>query len=482
MQVRDLSKRYREAILLMLVLFAALYSAGSLVRATSQINLDSNEGWNAYQADKLYKGLPLYPDYEALTANNYPPLSFVIVGAVGMISGDHIFSGRVIGLLSLLVVCIFSGLCVYRICHSRFGGVLAGLVMFILMNKLASDYVGINDPQWLAHAIAICGLYMLMASGNRTTNMIISAFLIVLAGFVKHNLVPLPIAAALWLFLFHRRYALVWVTTATVTLMTLFGLTYGAFGQNMMVGLFDAPRVYSTDLMMNSMGRWLPTLVPSLAVAACLVFVRNQDNIGEKYNWLILLYVILSFIFGAFTLGGVGVDVNGLFDLTIASCIAAGVVIGHYDQQIKHHGGRHWLPVFGVLILVSGLLISAPTAAKKSLYAYRTLNGNAMETAGNIEFIKKHPDPVMCETLSLCYWAGKEISVDFFMTGQKLINGTMSADKLLDNIRQKRYSLIQIDKLNATSRLFPDIINQTIALNYQIVRTSELNGAFLEPR
>ena len=476
---RDLSQLYRVATISILILLALLFSVGSITRATFHLALDDNEGWNAYHAAHLYKGLPLYPDYEELTANNYPPLSFIIVGAVGMISGDQIFAGRVIAFLSLLVVCIISGLCVYRICHSRFGGILAGLMMFILTNKMASYYVGMNDPQWLAHAIAICGFYMLMASGNRTTNMRISAFLIVLAGFVKHNLVPMPIAIGLWLLLFHRRYALVWMTAAALTLVAMFSLTYAAFGENMMIGLFNAPRVFSTHLLMNNLGRWLPTLLPSLAVVACIISVRDRDNIGEKYNWLLLLYVILAFVFGAYTLGAVGVDVNALFDLMIASSIAAGVVIGHYDQKIERHGGRHWLSKVGVLILVSGLLISAPTSARKTFYAIQSLDRDVMETADDIEFMMRHPDPVMCETLSLCYWAGKAFSVHIFMTGQKLKNGTMSADKLVDNIRQKRYSLIQ---LQANRSQFPDVINQVIATNYQIVRTSRLNGTFLEAK
>src|ERR1700753_1179675 len=63
------------------------------------IPLDPNEGWNAYFGDAAIHGGVLYPPADALITNNYPPLSFYIVGAIGYLTGDSIFAGRAVALL-----------------------------------------------------------------------------------------------------------------------------------------------------------------------------------------------------------------------------------------------------------------------------------------------------------------------------------------------------------------------------------------------
>jgi hypothetical protein len=68
------------------------------------IPLDPNEGWNAYFGDAAIHGGVLYPPADALITNNYPPLSFYIVGGIGYLTGNTIFAGRAIALVSLLFV------------------------------------------------------------------------------------------------------------------------------------------------------------------------------------------------------------------------------------------------------------------------------------------------------------------------------------------------------------------------------------------
>ena len=66
---------------------------GPLLAIGRYIPLDPNEGWNAYFADAAIHGGVLYPPADALITNNYPPLSFYIVGAIGHLTGDTIFAG-----------------------------------------------------------------------------------------------------------------------------------------------------------------------------------------------------------------------------------------------------------------------------------------------------------------------------------------------------------------------------------------------------
>src|ERR1700716_6721 len=117
------------------------------------IPLDPNEGWNAYFGSTAISGGQLYPPRSSLITNNYPPLSFYIVGGVGYLTGDNIFAGRVIALLSLLFVS-WSIYCWLRMTGSaRRIGLLGAASFLAYAVTYGRDYVGMDDPQWLAHAI-----------------------------------------------------------------------------------------------------------------------------------------------------------------------------------------------------------------------------------------------------------------------------------------------------------------------------------------
>jgi len=132
-----------------------------------RLPLDPNEGWNAYHAAAAMGAGPLYPGPQSFMINNYPPLSFYFVGALGGVFGDNIIAGRIVSLLSLVAVAFRHFFC--RLPHglaragrhsSRPCSSSAGLLAF-------TDYVGMDDPQMLAHAIAMAGFLVLLREPPR---------------------------------------------------------------------------------------------------------------------------------------------------------------------------------------------------------------------------------------------------------------------------------------------------------------------------
>jgi hypothetical protein len=120
---------------------------------------DPNEGWNAYLAHAAVTGSALYP--QGLMINNYPPLSFYIVGALGTITGDPIVAGRLLSLISFFAV---AG-AITVILREMGATVLASLFasLFFAAGVLAaSDYVAMDDPQLLGHALQLAGLSLLL--------------------------------------------------------------------------------------------------------------------------------------------------------------------------------------------------------------------------------------------------------------------------------------------------------------------------------
>ena len=84
------------AIPLLIALAASAYDR------TLYLSHSYNEGWNAFLDAAAANGDPIYFAPDAPFTNNYPPLSFYIVGLIARIAGDALFVGRAIAWLGFL--------------------------------------------------------------------------------------------------------------------------------------------------------------------------------------------------------------------------------------------------------------------------------------------------------------------------------------------------------------------------------------------
>src|ERR1700736_301720 len=62
-----------------------------------------NEGWNVYNTQRFFADEVVYDD-NLWRVNNYPPVSFLVVGGLDRIVGDLLLSGRLVALLSFAAV------------------------------------------------------------------------------------------------------------------------------------------------------------------------------------------------------------------------------------------------------------------------------------------------------------------------------------------------------------------------------------------
>src|SRR5215470_11522832 len=107
--------RYLSVIEWMLYAIAAWSFAWPVYRAFLNIEIENNEGWNAYFADAAMGKMPLYPSADQLITNNYPPLSFYIVGTVGRLVSDPVLAGRLLSLISVIAIATAIALSVRRL-------------------------------------------------------------------------------------------------------------------------------------------------------------------------------------------------------------------------------------------------------------------------------------------------------------------------------------------------------------------------------
>src|SRR3954462_14378141 len=96
-----MTRNAERALLAVLALLSAYFLSWSIYRAFFLLEILPNEGWNAYFQDAAARGGVLYPPIDSFILNNYPPLSFYLIGWLGAYLGDALYVGRTLSLLAL---------------------------------------------------------------------------------------------------------------------------------------------------------------------------------------------------------------------------------------------------------------------------------------------------------------------------------------------------------------------------------------------
>ena len=432
------------------------------------VPFDPNEGWNAYFAQRAMLTASPYPPDGSLMVNNYPPLSFFIVGAMARVLGDAIVVGRIVSLLAL-------GLCALAIADAaremgcnRTQGTFAAL-LFVACVMLTSDYAGMNDPQLPGQAISLWGLLVALRQPRSARTMVVSAFLCVLALFVKHNLILLPLSLGVWLLLVDRQRAAIFIASGVIFSLIGLGLFRSTFGVTFFHQI-ASPRLYALGYIAVAMESWLRWAVVPLCGAVALFAIGRRD----QYAGFALIYALISVAAGSLLSGGAGVDANILFDADIALALCAGLLLSRPETE-RWSG---WLAIAYVIPLVL-LLRSVDGDWSNRDYWYRPLQYDRKIAAAEIALLRSARNPVLCEMLSLCYWAGRQAEVDVFNIDQAVRMGARPDTQLVRQIEAKRYSMIELESLKP----FPLSrgVEQALYRNYEIVRRDDAR-VFLTPR
>jgi hypothetical protein len=399
-----------------------------------QIPLDPNEGWNAYHTAALMQGAPLYPSAQSYLVNNYPPVSFYLVGALGRTMGDYVIAGRAVSLIAFVFVCFGIGLAALRLgatwVHAAFAALLfaGGMLSF-------TDYVGMDDPQMLAHALAMAGFLVLLNAPSRWQNAIGAGALFVLAGFVKHNVIVMAGAAVLWLPIYERKTAWIFIAAGLAFLcagLVLFRIAYGVG----LLSVLDSARSYSLALLLDGGGQWLCWNGVALAGLVAVVSIRRSRAV-----LLCALYSVCGIAVGGFFLGGAGVDTNAMFDADIALAITAALVL----QTIHKTVWRGIAAAALALPVLAGGFAYASEIGLDEIFSLHPGRYDAGVAASDIAFLKARPGPALCQMLSFCYWADKSAEVDFFNTGERFATGVRRDRDLVSRIEARAFAVIQFD-------------------------------------
>lgn len=468
-----------------LVLFALIVAALVVAVAASlgtPIPKLYNEGWNAFFAARAMAGEPLYPDPPALFINNYPPLSFYLVGSLGAALGDHVVAGRVVSLLSFGAVALAVAAIVHHWTASRRAAAVAALACAGSLLALQQDtFVGANEPQLLGHAFAMAGLFLLLRGRGAWGPVVAAACLMAAAGWIKHNLFVLPLAVTLWLLLTDRAAFARWLASAALLgAASLAALALIADGA-VLDGLLT-PRDYSLDRLLVESREALVRVQIPLALGLLLAIFDHRC----AETRLVALYGGLALVIGVLLMGGYGVTKNALFDLMIALGLAAGLA---FHRARGGGGATLRRPALVGATLVA--LLALNTALAAPLYWLRALvpgyaeQIHAVERASRLDiaYLAAAREPVICEALALCYWAGKRPELDPFNARQSFLAGTLDEALLLARLARREFAVVQLTKLPSPERddeRFSRAFMAALHRHYVQARSSP-NGDFFVP-
>jgi hypothetical protein len=362
-----------------------------------RVPFDPREGWNAYLAHAAASGQSLYPTGSSLWFDNYPPLSFFVVGGLGRLIGDDILAGRIIALSSTFATATLIVAIARHMRCSRPQALLAGL-LFLASPWLLTKFATIDDPQMLGMALSTAGLAIALWRAPIAAG----ALLMTLAAFVKPVFVIQPLALFVWLALYERKRAFAFA--AWCLLFGIAGLAIADKGlhANILGHLFLA-RSYSLSRALSHPGQWFITgLVPLAATLSLLRYRQDRDAI------FCAIYALAGLVLGIVFSSGDGVGGNLTLDASIAVSLGFAVFLNRASltQRTKSALRLVCLVPFAIVVIISafGGWSSGPSIPRRFAWA--------RIARADIVFFERRPRPALCEMESLCYWAGKQRLLD----------------------------------------------------------------------
>jgi hypothetical protein len=405
------------AALVPLVILALLYMAWPAWRAFFPLERAYNEAWNAWLADAALGQGPLYPGVSEFIVNNYPPLSFYLIGLLSKLGVDAVYVGRMLSLLATAGCGVAVALCIRRLGGARVAAALGGLWYVAVMARFHDVYVGMDDPNLLALSLMGLALAWFLSRLEQGRGVGPAVIAMVVAGFFKHTLLAIPLAALLWLALIDRRLALraaLIGAAASAIGLALCWLAYGGdFFRQMLL-----PREIIPLMAYLALDR-LYWIFPALLIVALWAVCDRRSPAAR----LVAIFVAVSFVGLMLQKMGVGVDDNAQFELVFAVAMGLGLA---FDRILALPLAARLGPDHARLAVILVLVLQLVLALRAEPFLMMATAAGRAEVAEKLKIrdqevarIAAMPGLVACTFMTVCRAAGKPYKWDQFWMEQR---------------------------------------------------------------
>jgi hypothetical protein len=441
-----------------------------LYRMTALPPIGYNEGWNAYHQQEALRGELLYGKPPGFTNNNYPPLSFHLIAWLTPRGADVNRTGRIVAIGSFFLVAMMCGSIVRLLGGSAALGAFAALNVVIWLIVFKPDRIGANEPQYLATAVSLTGLYIYLRAGGRLLWIASCAVLFVVAVFIKHNLLAYPAAVALHM-AFERRWKnlALWIAVAGSLSVLLLAATLRFDGPYFLAGVL-IPRARSGFLTIHIRDH---LVLFQLAIAVAAVWALR--NLRGSSCFVIALALVVSHVLGLAFSAADGADINHLIDAVLCLIMAGALAFAEFAPALLEAFAR---PITRIAALAA--LLAAPSAGILAevpvqwLNEYFDLTYHAPRRIAlfdaELNRLKSIPAPISCENPLLCFEAGKPLVLDLFESFAEMRVGRVKQQDIVAWLKNKRLNAVQIEDTSQQSLQlrYPAAFLEELAKNYHV--------------
>jgi hypothetical protein len=413
---------------------------GNLLSLGFTFEINYNEGWNVYNADRLVQGGQIYDD-NFWRINNYPIASFLIVGAVNSFLHDLLLSGRLVALVSFAAIGGFAAMAVRRFGGGRTDAVFGAGCAMGFCYLVAPVWIIADDPQTLGEAVMLGALVSYIARPPDRLNLLRTAFLVVLGGFIKHNLLAIPIAVTLDLAFRSPRRLPLWLVSCAGFGGGFLALTQivagGAFIDHLMSRrLFHW---YGARYHLMKYLRLFKFPLAAIALSAWALLAADR--------MILAAWGMISIVSATILSGFEGTSYNMFQDAAVFLGVAAGVMMS--ELRKSEFRGR----LARVLASVLPFLIAQPILARAPDVADQVYHGRALLDAdrkreetflADARYVSDKQGSAICESLLLCYVAGQPFILDPFNSRQYMLSGMLDQSELIRRIAAREFAVIQL--------------------------------------
>jgi hypothetical protein len=429
----------------LVLVYAIILTAGDLLSIGFFFERNYNEGWNVYNAQRLIDHEVIY-DGNYWRVNNYPILSFVAVAGFNTVVHDLLLSGRIISLVSFFGIGVLAGAAVRRFDGDPVDAVFGAGCALGFCYLVAPAWVAADDPQILGEALMLAGLVSYISGPSTRLALLRTALVLVLGGFVKHNLVAIPLAITIDLATRSPRRLPFWMGCCAALGIGFLGLTYlvggGAFIDHLL-----SPRIFALHGARYHLMKYLR--LSEIPLALVLVFARA---IFARERRVLAAYGMITIVAATIFSGFEGTSYNMFQDAAVFLAIAAGVGLHELRKHMTITASGHE-PIGRVALAVVPLLLAEPILARSPqafAHVYHAGDFLAIDRqaeqsfSAEAEYISEKHGPAICESLLLCYRAGQPFTLDPFNSRQFILAGRLDQNDLVRRIAAKEFAVVQL--------------------------------------
>jgi len=443
-----------RGFVLLLWLLALATLAWPASRMFLDVEIDVNEAWNAYFDDAAVSHGALYPSRDLLITNNYPPLSFYVVGGLGGLIGDKILAGRLLSFVAVLAIGALVAICL-RLRGATWAAAFVGGGFFIAtLARFCTDYVGMNDPHLFGLVLMSGGLALFLRAYERDARYWPAFLLMATAGFVKHNQFAVPLATVLWLGWQRPRRLPGALGPAIAAVILGFAACYLAFGKDFFANL-TSPRVIDWGRPLRSVGHLQWVAVAVVVWAYVGVVLRRNPRVA-----FCSVFVLISLASFFIQKAGEGVaSYNAMFDLIVALSIGMGLAFDEAGKlAIAQQASPERVRAFVVLALCARVVVSTRTDTVRFLFdpSFREeIRVRQRAAADSIAKVRGISGDVLADGYA-SYRAGRPFLIDAFNTRQRIRTGELPADVVERFIAQRGLTRVDVDpNMNWSNKYTP---------------------------